>query len=111
VVITLGHFLMTAIYGPSFSVPFAAIVPIGATLVLLPVINVAGCVLLTKNHYRVQLTAGIATVVITTAIGLAFRNHFSLYDASLLVFIGASLRVAFAVTAAGISLAGKRRNS
>lgn len=106
--IALGVPVLRLIYGPEFTVTFAEILPIGISLLFLPVIFAAAPVLLSKNLYGLQLGVGIASLAVCVALGLSTLSDFTLVTAGWVVVAGSASRAILGSIAATYSLRSSR---
>ena len=110
-VLAFGAQFLLLIYGDEFSLSQAEIMPIAASLVLIPLTYISGAVLLTKNLYSVQLVIGLLSLGATVGIGFAIVEDFDLAAAGVLVLVGTALRGVLGASAAAFVICSNWRDS
>ncbi len=90
--VAIGAPAMELVYGTAFVPPFPVLVPMAAALVLLPVLYLAGGVMLTLNKYDSQLVIGVISLAVTCGIALLLGRDFGLFEASMIVLAGTTVR-------------------
>ncbi|WP_156376677.1 lipopolysaccharide biosynthesis protein [Yonghaparkia sp. Root332] len=90
----LGPVGVALVFGPQYAVSVMEILPIAATLLLLPIVASNSALLLVLNVYRTQLLIALASVVAAAGMGLLLSfEGFTLVEAGLVVFAGTAVRV------------------
>lgn len=94
-----GPFIVS-VFGPEFAVNQTILLPVAASLGILPVVYVSGAILLTKNRYTTQFIAGALALGVSAIIATLSVDDFDLQTAASLIFAGTASRALFAGLAA-----------